>query len=148
MHAIKTVGVAVVVLTACAIVGCGPTTNLPAGAAPPPAAAGQPDPLRSYDFSHKLRVDPKRRLGQYWTVAILRFGDTRQMEDVPFGAEEEKEKKPTGSEVNVEVKVGTSGGGHGAAPSDDAGERFSAGANPFLMWSRMPLTNVPDSAVE
>ena len=94
-----------VLLAAFAAVGCG-GGGAPAGIqAPPPAAAGAPPPVRVYDYTHKVAIDAKRRPGQQWTVAILRFGDTRSVDDAPFGREKTPEKTG-GGDVNVNVEIG------------------------------------------
>lgn len=85
--------------------GCGPTTTEPAGAlAPSPPPTQLPPKMRTYDYTHKVLMDGKMRSGQYWTVAILRFGDTRQAEDVPFGKERKKDDAGA-SQVNVTVEA-------------------------------------------
>ncbi|MBT3278100.1 MAG: hypothetical protein HN909_08680 [Phycisphaerales bacterium] len=95
-----------VTFTAVIAIGCGPTTNQPAGMAPPPPPTARVGSNKTYDYTHSLQVDPKKRLGQSWSVAILRFGDTRVVENVPFGPEPAKEATVTGG-VNVKVAVGT-----------------------------------------
>ena len=105
MSAIRYINLAVVLSVVCAMVGCGSTTNIPAGStAPPPAPAQAPPQLRTYDYTHKVLAKAKRYAGQHWTVAILRFGDTRQIEDVPFGEETTKETTDSG-QVNVRLNV-------------------------------------------
>ena len=102
MSQIKNISALAVLAMGCFVIGCGPTTDVPAGVAPPPSD-GQPT-TRTYDFTHKLLDNATRNAGQYWTVAILRFGDTRQVDDVPFGDKADA-KDPGGGEVNVNVKV-------------------------------------------
>jgi len=89
------------------LTGCD-SSNVSGGiGAPPPPPAGEPPQARTYDYTHKVAVSAKRRPGQYWTVAILRFGDTKEVEDVPFGADKDK-PEPAGKDgqVNVNVNVG------------------------------------------
>ncbi len=72
---------------------------------PPPPPEAAPEVVRTYDYSQKLIVDPQQQLGHHWSVAILRFGDTREVEGVPFG--HESENSPAGGDNNVNVTVVT-----------------------------------------
>lgn len=94
----------VAVASGLSAVGCddNPKT-IQAVPAPPPPTADAPPPTRTYDYTHKVAVDTKRHAGQRWTIALLRFGDDRPVEDQPFG--KESEAAPSGGEVNVNVKV-------------------------------------------
>ena len=105
MLTIKKSGIAIAILVAVMTIGCGPESTEKAGTlAPAPPPAAEPGQIRRYDYSHKVIANSKRRMGQYWTVAILRFGDTRQIEDAPFGTEEQKKDTDSGK-VNVKVNV-------------------------------------------
>jgi curli biogenesis system outer membrane secretion channel CsgG len=79
--------------------------NVRAGDAPPPPAAGASAPVRTYDYSHKTLQTAKTAAGRKWAVAILRFGDTKDVEGVPFGAASQPAVQQAG-EVNVNVEVG------------------------------------------
>jgi len=99
-----TVLIALAALAMLGASGCG-KDNVRAGyAAPPPPPSSAPPPVRTYDFSHKVIQSAKGRAGKRWTVAILRFGDTKGVEDVPWGAETRPSQ--TNNQVNVNVKVG------------------------------------------
>ena len=97
------------VAVACALqTGCQPqgdSTN--AVAPPPPAPEAAPPQVRTFDYTHKVVVSSRRRGGCLYTVAILRFGDTTEVEGQPFGKARPTDdgKKPAGGDVNVNVEV-------------------------------------------
>ena len=66
----------------------------------PPVISNKPA-SKIYDYSHKeaaLGTDKK------WTVAILRFGDSREINEVPFGPDlKNKQSADGGTNVNVEI---------------------------------------------
>jgi len=111
-HLCSAIAVAAAILSG----GCD-ASNQMAGSAPPPPSEGAPPAMRTFDYTQKVIVSKQRRHGQYWTVAILRFGDTRGVDDVPFGKEKPTRPAKDG-QVNVEVNVGTTG--KTPAPSQDA----------------------------
>ena len=78
--------------------------NRMAGSVPPPPPTDQAQPARTYDYSQKV-LENNRHTGRKWTVAILRFGDTKEVEGVPFGKASSPSQSGSG-EVNVNVKVG------------------------------------------
>jgi hypothetical protein len=65
--------------------------------APPPLPEVDRSPL--YDYKHSV----KQFSGDKWTVAILRFGDTRQLPDIPYGNNSNKTNVTDGS-IHIEVK--------------------------------------------
>ncbi len=77
--------------------------NTEAISAPPPPAKGEMAPTRTYDFSQNVLASARDRAGRKWTVAVLRFGDTKEVDDVPFGATSQPSQN---GQVNVNVKVG------------------------------------------
>ena len=78
-----------------------------AGQAPPaPASEAVPAPVRQFDYTHKVLHPTGARPGQRHTIAIVRFGDTKDIEDVPFGPERPAQDSQTG-DVNVAVNIGT-----------------------------------------
>lgn len=85
--------------------GCEGEKPLAGSTPPPPPAAGQAPPERTYDYSQKTLENTQRRAGRKWTVAILRFGDTKEVEGVPFGPASQP-AQPGGGQVNVSVKIG------------------------------------------
>ncbi|HOD79885.1 MAG TPA: CsgG/HfaB family protein [Phycisphaerae bacterium] len=88
--------------------GCG-SSNVPAGvSAPPPPPSAAPPPLRTYDYSHKVLASAKARAGKRWTVAILRFGDTGNVEGVPWGGPQATQPAQKG-DVNVNIRIGPDG---------------------------------------
>jgi len=101
MLTIKKLCIAITMLVVAVTIGCEPETTEKAGVLAPSPAPVAKSGQKQYDYSHKVITSPQRRLGQYWTVAILRFGDTRGVKDVPFGTED---KTPAASgDVNVNV---------------------------------------------
>lgn len=98
------VSIGLACLAAWSVGGCD-NSNIPAGAAaPPPPPGAAPPPMKTYDFSHKVLQTARNRAGKRWTVAILRFGDTKSVEDVPWGAQTQPAQG--GSQVSVNVKIG------------------------------------------
>jgi predicted small lipoprotein YifL len=90
--------------TLVASAGCGEKKPL-AGSTPPPPPVCAPSPRHTYDYSQKVLNNVKLRADRKWTVAILRFGDTKDVEDVPFGATSAPSQVGNG-DVNVNVNVG------------------------------------------
>lgn len=112
-------GILIAMLLAIAMIGCEPESTENADSlAPAPPPAVEPDQIRQYDYSHKVIAKSQRRMGQYWTVAILRFGDTRPVKDVPFGSKEQKDDDKSG-EVNVKINI-VGQDAKPASPSQDA----------------------------
>jgi len=67
---------------------------------PPPATDKPAEVL--YDYEHSVERLPE---GQKWTVAILRFGDTREIAGVPYGTDSNQKEIAKGDvSVNVEIK--------------------------------------------
>ena len=87
-----------------ASVGCEAEKTTPIGA-PPPPPAGPVASGQTYDYTQKVLDTAKRRAGRKWTIAILRFGDTKEVEDVPFGPASQP-SQTGGGQVTVNVKVG------------------------------------------
>lgn len=67
---------------------------------PPPVSEVERTPI--YDYKHSA----KQFSGDKWTVAILRFGDTRQIPNVPYGKNSNNANVTDGS-VNIEIKKET-----------------------------------------
>lgn len=78
--------------------------NTEAISAPPPPPKGEMAPTRTYDYTQKALSNGRDTAGRKWTVAILRFGDTKEVEDVPFGSA--SQPAAGGGQVNVNVKIG------------------------------------------
>ena len=112
--AIKLAALLAVALAA-ALAGCDSQgSSTPAAFAPPPPPPDEAPPaMRTYDYSHKVVASAKRTGAQRYTVAVLRFGDTRDVPAQPFG----KGKDPTidpakpkaGDDGKVNVKVTVDG---------------------------------------
>lgn len=94
-----------IVTLAAAIVlaGCDDKPHNMAATAPPPPPAREAPAVKTYDYTQKT-VTNARKNARRWTVAILRFGDTKEVEGVPFGAASEP---AANGEVNVNVRVNT-----------------------------------------
>jgi hypothetical protein len=90
--------------TLAVVAGCSADVNESAGTAPPPPPATEPGQVRTYDYSHKVLNGARRRSGKRWVVAVLRFGDTKDVEGQPYGAASQP-ATPAGGQVNVNVKV-------------------------------------------
>jgi len=90
---------------ASALAGCGDKAAMSAGIVPPPPPpSAAPAPTRTYDYSHAVLETTKSQAGRKWTVAILRFGDTAAVEDVPWGPQSQPAPEG-GGQVNVNVKI-------------------------------------------
>jgi hypothetical protein len=61
-------------------------------------------PARTYDYTHTVLANAKQRAGKRWVVAVLRFGDTKEVENVPFGPASAP-AQTGGGQVSVNVKV-------------------------------------------
>ncbi len=73
--------------------------------APPPPPASEPARARTYDYSQQMLANAPRRQGPRWTVAILRYGDTKEVEGQPYGQATQPTQNASG-QVNVNVKIG------------------------------------------
>ena len=106
MSATKILSAASSLLLTLVSLGCGAKTTESAVPAPSPPAAAEALPAQTYDYTHKVIAGAEQRGGQYWTVAIRRFVDTREVEAVPFGRKEDKaETTKSDGGVNVTVEI-------------------------------------------
>jgi curli biogenesis system outer membrane secretion channel CsgG len=95
-------------LLALLLAGCDKTTeSVSQTPAPPPPVAAEPAPIRTYDYSQKVLSGAKQRQGLRWTVAVLRYGDTKPVEDAPYG---QATQPAQSGQVNVNVKIGNDAG--------------------------------------
>ncbi len=101
---------ACIVLVATLLTGCTNMTYDHAGEPPPPAQRGK-ETTRRFSYRHELRTLPARR----HAVAILRVGDTREVEDVPFG-ETHQDSQTVDGDGSVGIWIESSAGGRRAAP--------------------------------
>lgn len=85
--------------------GCQETPKQLAGETPPPPPPADAPRARTYDYTHKVLDTAKRRSGRKLAVAILRFGDTKEVEQVPWGDQPATAPAQQG-EMNVTVHVG------------------------------------------
>lgn len=98
---------AVVIMLVVMLGGCSaPPKDHWAGDAPAPAPDGGAAPVQQFDYTHKVLQPETAQLGRRHTVALIRFGDTKGIEDVPFGREPPPQDTQSG-EVNVAVNIGT-----------------------------------------
>jgi hypothetical protein len=97
------IGLAVV--WAAALGGCQKSEMLAGGEAPPPPPPSEKPPARTYDYTHKVLDTAKHRGGRKLAVAILRFGDTKEVDHVPWGDQPTSQGSQQG-EMNVNVRIG------------------------------------------
>ncbi len=72
----------------------------------PPTAAQTEPTERIYDYTHSIQHHGNTRLARKFVVALVRFGDDRPVDDVPYGAASSEPKSPaTQSSTNVDVNV-------------------------------------------
>ena len=93
------------VLWAAALSGCQEPKTLAGAEAPPPPPPSEKPQARTYDYTHKVLDTAKRRGGRKLAVAILRFGDTKEVDQVPWGNAPASSPSQEG-EVNVQIRVG------------------------------------------
>lgn len=87
------------------ISGCGQKAcPVDAPAAPPPNRCDVPA-KKTYSYNHKLLTERKGKPVRRWTVALLRFGDTTEIEGSPYDTKEKKAPAMQG-QTNVNVKIG------------------------------------------
>lgn len=95
----------VLLVMACAS-GCDQKMGTAGDVPPPVPLANQAKPIRTYDYTHTVVKSLGKVPAHRWPVAILRFGDTREIENVPFGEKEPPAAEQNqGSEVSVNVKI-------------------------------------------
>jgi hypothetical protein len=78
--------------------------NAPAPPPPPPPT----EAARTYDYAHSIRPGGSSKLTRKFVVALVRFGEDRPVEDVPYGIEPDR-PTPTGdnsTNVDVDVQIG------------------------------------------
>ncbi len=90
--------------------GCQDSKMLAGSEAPPPPPPGEKPQVRTYDYTHKVLDSSKRLGGRKLAVAILRFGDTKEVDQVPWGDAPASRPGQSG-EVNVNVRIGDDLGG-------------------------------------
>jgi hypothetical protein len=112
--------------------GCSSSRSPSAVAPPPPPVEAAPAPVRTYDYAHTVRKSPKHRKAHLYTIAILRFGDSKEIEDQPFGEKPEQRPRPEGAQEKVEVNVNVGNTNVGAAPGAQARQQLDKRARETL----------------
>ena len=108
--------IGLMVLAAAVWSGCQDAHTLAGAEAPAPPPPSDKPQARTFDYTHKVVNGSKRLGGRKLAVAILRFGDTKEVDQVPWGDEPETQAGQKG-EVNVNVRVGDDVAiGRGQAP--------------------------------
>jgi hypothetical protein len=95
----------VAAVAAAAWSGCQEKTVQADFQAPPPPPPAERPQARTYDYSHKVLDNTHRPGGRKLAVAILRFGDTKEVDQVPWGDTNAGAVSQEGN-VNVNVRVG------------------------------------------
>jgi hypothetical protein len=90
---------------AAALAGCQDSKMLAGGEAPPPPPPSETPQVRTYDYTQKVLDTATRRSGRKLAVAILRFGDTKEVDQVPWGDAPTSMGSQEGK-VNVNVRIG------------------------------------------
>jgi hypothetical protein len=75
------------------------------GPAPPPPPAQAPKPAVVYDYSHSISPQRAAKLSRKPVIALVRFGEDRPVEDVPYGQEPDKKSGAPEGATNVQVDV-------------------------------------------
>ena len=63
-----------------------------------------PPPAKRYDYEHKVLATARPGEGAQWVVAILRFGDTKDVEEVPFGPASQPSQTGPG-QASVDIRI-------------------------------------------
>lgn len=86
--------------------GCSESTTQGPEAPPPPPKVQKPE--ISYDYAHSVSAQRQHRISRKLVIALVRFGEDRPVEDVPYGVEKEPKAEPgeNGSRVEVDVQIG------------------------------------------
>jgi hypothetical protein len=104
------IGIVTGALCSLGLCGCEPDrASMHQVPAPPPPPAAEASQARTYDYSQKMLANDHRRQGQRWTVALLRYGDTRDVDGQPYGQATQPTQNASG-QVNVNVKIGSDAG--------------------------------------
>ena len=90
------------------LVGAG-CSEAPADMTAPPPPPPRVEAARTYDFSHSIKPSARALLTRKFVVALVRFGEDRPVDDVPYGVAPDGTAPAEGStNVNVDVQVGGS----------------------------------------
>ncbi|MFH0980858.1 MAG: hypothetical protein V2A79_04895, partial [Planctomycetota bacterium] len=73
---------------------------------PPPPRA---EAARTYDYTHSIQNGGRFKLTRKFVVALVRFGEDRPVEDVPYGIEPDRPAPAGDGSTNVDVDVQVGG---------------------------------------
>ncbi len=106
---LRVVHLAILAAAGLLLPGCSETTT-PGPDAPPPPPKTQ-KAAKTYDYTHSVSAHRKGKMSRKLVLALVRFGEDRPVEDVPYGVEQEPKPAPgeSGTNVNVDVQIGNRG---------------------------------------
>ena len=67
---------------------------------PPPPPPSEPA-AQTYDYTHSINQERGSRLTRKFVVALVRFGDDRRVEDVPYGTQPDKERPTADGSTSI-----------------------------------------------